>query len=205
MIKIGSKYANWKVIKEAKVINKKRWYLCICNCGVQKEVRIDALQSSKSAYCLKCRHASVTINPGDVFGKWTVLRLIEVEEKRKHYEVKCECGTIRILKGIRLRFGDSISCRKCGSTKHGRVHSRTYSTWESMIQRCTNPKNRNYRHYGARGIKICERWLKFENFLEDMGKRPNKLELDRINNNGNYEPSNCRWVTHSENIKNRIR
>lgn len=205
MIKIGKKYSNWTVLEPTKKVNRKQWFLCRCNCGNEKEVRHDTLSASKSNSCIKCSQVKTPIKVGDVFGKWTVLKEVETEEKRRHYEVQCECGTIRILKGIRLRFGDSLKCRKCRSTKHGLVHSRTYSTWESMIQRCTNKNHKKYRHYGGRGIIICDRWLKFENFLEDMGKRPNKLELDRIDNNGNYEPSNCRWVTRKVNVNNRSR
>jgi len=71
-----------------------------------------------------------------------------------------------------------------------------------MVQRCTNPKAQAWRNYGGRGISVCERWLKFENFLADMGERPAGLDLDRINNDGNYELGNCRWTTRSVNIKN---
>lgn len=205
MIKIGEKYSNWTVLRETKKINRKQWFLCRCNCLREKEVRIDHLRSGSSNFCMMCRHEKTIIKKGDVFGKWTVLQQIETPEKRKHYEVQCECGFIRILKGIRLRFGDSLKCKKCASTTHGLTHSRTYATWESMIQRCTNKKHKNYKHYGARGIQICNSWLLFENFLKDMGKRPNKLELDRIDNNGNYEKSNCRWATRSKNLKNRNR
>jgi len=205
MIEIGKQYTNWKVIKLSQIKNRKRLYLCECNCGFKKEVRDEDLKKEKSQSCMKCRHASKEIKRGDKFQSWTVLKQVESEEKRKHYEVQCDCGFIRVLKGVRLRFGDSIGCRKCGSTKHGLTHSKTYSTWESMIQRCTNLNQTKYNDYGGRGIKVCDRWLNFENFLKDMGERPDKLELDRIDNDGNYEPGNCRWVTRSANLRNRVR
>ena len=80
-----------------------------------------------------------------------------------------------------------------------------YHIWATMIQRCINPKNQHYKDYGGRGIKICDRWrYSFPSFLEDMGHKPFlRAEIDREENNGNYEPSNCRWTTHSVNSRNR--
>lgn len=94
--------------------------------------------------------------------------------------------------------------------KHGhyvnRLPSPTLNSWLHIIQRCTNPNNHAYKIYGGRGIKVCDRWLGkdgFKNFLSDMGIRPNNSEIDRIDNNGNYEPSNCEWRTIKENSRNR--
>lgn len=69
-----------------------------------------------------------------------------------------------------------------------------YRAWQDMLQRCNNPKSQSYKDYGARGVSVCERWLAFDSFIEDMGPRPDGRSLDRINNDGNYEPSNCRWA-----------
>lgn len=95
------------------------------------------------------------------------------------------------------RKGNSYALR------HGHSQSATYESWQAMKARCLNPHNIKFPIYGLRGITFCERWQNFENFLKDMGERPAGTSLDRIDNNGNYEPSNCRWATASQQSLNR--
>lgn len=151
------------------------------------------------------------------FGRLTVLATFRMNRKT-FARCQCECGKIKNIRTSSLRRGYTRSCGciakeriKLANFKHGQCkRSRMavgtppeYATWRSMIQRCGYAKHKSYKHYGARGIKVCDRWKIFRNFFEDMGTRPPGLQLDRINNDGNYEPGNCRWTTPKVNSNNR--
>ena len=126
---------------------------------------------------------------------------------------RCECGNEKIILGKNLKSGHTKSCGCLHIEKtiersitHGhttkRNISKTYQAWHDMISRCTNPNNKRYQDYGGRGIKVCKRWLKFENFLEDMGEVPEGCQIDRIDNNKGYDKSNCKWSTRKEQQRN---
>lgn len=150
---------------------------------------------------------------GQRFGRLVIVQ--EVWSNPKHHSrkflCKCDCGTEKeILKSNIIR-GKSISCgcfraEKTGNQTrtHGLSKTTTHLAWENMRRRCFDPRNKAWHNYGGRGITICERWGKFANFLADMGVKPfDSAQIDRINNNGNYEPENCRWLTPSENCRNK--
>lgn len=126
----------------------------------------------------------------------------------KSWYCKCDCGTLKIIYGSDLTSGKTKSCgcfrKKVNSSRavHGMSNTAEYEIWCSMKKRCENKNSAMFRHYGGRGINVCERWKKFEEFFSDMGPRPCGKSLDRINNNGNYEPSNCRWATATEQCEN---
>lgn len=127
----------------------------------------------------------------------------------------CDCGGEKVVIGNSLTQGSTVSCgcfhaevTTARSSKHGhsprRAVTTTYRVWADMVKRCTNPNHWAWRYYGGRGVTVCERWrASFESFLADMGERPVPLTLDRINNDGNYEPGNCRWATRKEQSRNR--
>ena len=124
---------------------------------------------------------------------------------------RCSCGNRSVCSGSVLKAGRIKSCRKCGRERtlkavstHGMRYNPLYRIWISMKTRCTNPKSPTYIYYGARGITVCDRWMKkFEDFYEDVGARPDGMQLDRIDNNKGYYKENCRWVTPRENMNNR--
>lgn len=135
--------------------------------------------------------------------------------RRAHWLCRCDCGVEREFHHSNLKSGHTKSCgcrtielKTAIWLRHGHNRKRgptpTYRSWASMRQRCETKTAKSYADYGGAGIRVCERWKTFDNFLADMGKRPPGTSIDRYPNNaGNYEPGNCRWATSKQQTRNR--
>lgn len=157
---------------------------------------------------------------GNKYGRWTVKEFSTCRQMPNgKYSImllcKCDCGKEKVVMKDHIKNGTSKSCGCLISestikrlTKHGhaplnRKKSITYTTWQSMNRRCVNPNDNHFYLYGDRGIKVCERWRDFKNFLEDMGEKEPNMSLERIDNNKDYCPENCKWIPRKDQSKNR--
>jgi len=150
---------------------------------------------------------------GQKFGRWTVVSKVAGAGQSRWYVV-CDCGAKGEAYANNLKRGETKSCGCLKSeevaarnTKHSNAvrgsTTKTYRAWQNMLERCNNEEHKNYSRYGGRGIKVCERWGKFENFLEDMGEAPEELTIDRVDNDKGYSKANCRWATRAQQLQNR--
>lgn len=191
-----------------------------CDCGVVKDYVMAQLRSGMAKSCGCIKHGPnwrrLDIQPGTRWGRLTCIE--EVSPGKRHarrFRAQCDCGNVGEYSLVLLRDGRTKSCgclmiehameNVRANTKHGLTGTPTWNSYMSMIGRCCRESDSNYYNYGGRGIKVCERWMEsFENFLADMGKRPDGLTLDRYPDvNGDYEPGNCRWATDEEQANNK--
>lgn len=146
------------------------------------------------------------------FGRLVVKHFYAKTPSRDYYWLcGCDCGNDKVVCSKRLKSGRVTSCgclnrelARARRLRHGACKTPIYNIWSGMIRRCERKQSPAYRRYGGRGIKVCKRWHKFENFYADMGNPPTKSHsIDRINNDGNYCKKNCRWATSKEQAQNR--
>lgn len=165
-------------------------------------------------------HFGRRVNTGDRFGRYTVLQEVEPSVSGRGVRVRrvlarCECGTEKTVRLSSLVEGTTVSCgcyhaelaaevlpKAC--VTHGMSRTPLHRIWCAMKARCTNPANKRWENYGGRGIRVCDEWMNsFAAFAAYVGPKPDGMSLDRINNDGNYEPGNVRWATYTEQANNR--
>ncbi len=187
-------------------------WLVRCDCGTEKTAGSNDIRHGKTRSC-GCKSGNALDDlTGQRFGRRVVVeRATNGPRQEVMWLVRCDCGNTRAVYAQTLRRGTADGCGKrdcCVNTRHGHTaggqHTVEYNAWQSMMARCYNSQNESYHYYGDRGITVCKRWHTVKNFLADMGQRPSaRHSLDRIDNEGNYEPNNCRWATIERQNRNR--
>ena len=207
---LGKRFDFLVVKSYSGVVHGMRQVVCHCDCGRELTLTVQGLYK-KSKHPKSCGSCGLRLRPDNLigvrFGRLTIVRPVKLVE-HSEWEMLCECDCGNLVHRnnrslLRLKNSGTHPCsRKC---KFSARSHREYWVWLSMIRRCTYTKEPAYKHYGGRGIQVCERWrTSFWNFLADMGERPSpELQLDRIDNDGNYEPGNVRWATIEENANNK--
>ena len=213
----GERFGRLVVVNKVEGIGRKKdtHWECICDCGGTKVTTTSALVKGRTQSCgclwMEARKARADDLAGQRFGRLVVIERDE-SKCRTAWLCHCDCGSEVATTSLSLKSGNTFSCG-CyqrdraaeAKTKHGLCYTRRYGIWEGMIQRCENPNSDSYERYGGRGICICKEWrenfMSFYTWAGDNGYE-GYLSIDRIDNDGNYEPFNCRWVTTKEQNRN---
>lgn len=207
---IGKKFGCQTILSFSYSDNRYRKYFnCRCDCGNEKVIGLQNIIGNP-VRCRECKKENLQSHIGKRYNKWTVLSFAETKigqrnQPTHYYLCRCECGSEHIISLNNLKSGWSRQCKRCGVFRPmARSHNPLIYIYNGMIIRCYNVNDKRYKNYGLRGITVCDRWRdSFENFVADMGERPSpQHSIDRINNDGNYEPSNCRWATQKEQMNN---
>lgn len=171
--------------------------------------RVGLGRFSATSHTIRAMSMNPPMKPGERYGRLRMIRRVTKGTTPKALFL-CDCGVKKEMYIFHVRSGTAISCgcyrkeaTRLRATTHGQKDTPEYRAWRGMFDRCS-PKCKSRKNYFDRGISVCARWNKFEHFIHDMGKRPfPEASLDRIDNNGNYEPGNCRWASASQNNRNR--
>ena len=218
----GRTYGEWTVLEYYGKEKGIHYWLCKCSCGTIKKVNSQSLRNNRSVSCGHkhgelCRQKNTKNLIGKKFGKLTVIRQIENKTSRSgaRYECLCECGNLHEVSSNSLIQGHVKSCgclfanrrkKKDNMTNEEFSKERLHGIWTGIKARCYNKNRKDYKYFGAKGIILCSTWKsnfnEFYTWSLSHGYKDN-LTIDRINVYGNYEPSNCRWITISEQQLNR--
>jgi hypothetical protein len=213
---IGQKFGRLTVVEKAGRDKKRNaLWLCRCDCGGEKIVRGYDLKNGKTQSCGCLRYEELKGRAEDLSGqRFSRLLVLERSEdkKRTAWLCKCDCGNEVIVTSLNLKNGSSNSCgcyqkEKAAAVnfKHGLSSHPLFDVHYDMLRRCYNSSCKSYKNYGARGINVCDEWRDDVNSFIQWGEKDYKpgLQIDRIDNDGNYEPENCRWVSNKENSNNK--
>lgn len=217
-MKIGEKYNMLECIKYTGSDKRGKKFLFKCDCGNEIECTGTYVKNNRYKSC-GCRKYNKNKDEDILrtkFNRLKPIKRVDNINRGKAFLCECDCGNTTIvplgsLKNNRIKSCGCLNIEvqskfmKEYNKKHGKSKTPEYKVWQGMKSRCNNPNSKGYKNYGGRGIQVCKRWDdSFENFINDMGERPNEdCQIDRIDNDKNYSPENCEWVTRSENTLNK--
>lgn len=219
-IVVGQEFGKWKVIAldGGRAKDGHRQVVCQCACGRIRHIPITLLHRGKTSSCQACfprdgRHKPLEIHPGETYEKWQVVEVPHRKNRHGHQLIvcRCVCGTVQDIPASVLVRKTNKGCHACRQEKkpqHGHnlrgKMSTTYQTWANMLSRCRHSGRPDSPYYKDKGITVCERWNDFENFLADMGEKPDKsYTIERRDVAQGYNPENCYWLPKPLQARNR--
>lgn len=202
----GQKFNMLTAVKFTRRKDNLTYWLFRCDCGKEVERVATRVKIGRIKSCGCYRISKMEDYTGQKFGSLTAIKLVRGgKDNTFRWFCECDCGRHTYAQPHSLKIGKTRGCGySAGCTTHGLSRTPEYSTWTGMKRRCYSPNHKSYKNYGGKGIIVCDRWLEsFENFLEDMGNRPEDMSIERKDRDGNYEPSNCEWADNATQLENR--